>query len=258
MPAQAYADAGRCSDPPRADPTLGREPTGADLATASSLTIARVERAQAWRIHPVPLDLTTRSLIDYEAVVPAPPSGRHRPRPPVLDDLDRAVIHHRDGLHGHNPSTPETAAALHLPPDQPHPRTRASESAAVVTPTSAKTPPNVTSPPPPPTPDLGPGHARNADEPRHQRRHLSPQTTSHPESAPLRLCTAPPPATRQQTCTAPTGATRTHPRRPRERRHRTLTTLGPTGRMERETQAHHLAPRADRVSERNLETHDRW
>ena len=36
-----------------------------------------------------------------------------------LDDLHQAVLHHRYGLGGHNPSTiEETAAQLSLPPDR--------------------------------------------------------------------------------------------------------------------------------------------
>ena len=122
MPAQAYADACRIASL-RHDLTqsLGREPTAADLATASGLTMARVERAQAWRIHPETLDLgDSEPVVDDDAVVLRAALRRdiaHHLE--FLDDLHQAVLHHRYGLQGHNPCTPEeTAAALQLHPDQ--------------------------------------------------------------------------------------------------------------------------------------------
>ncbi|MFI6679077.1 RNA polymerase sigma factor RpoD/SigA [Kribbella sp. NPDC050470] len=122
MPAQAYADACRLAAI-RHDLTqrLGREPTTQELATAADLTIARVERAQAWRVHPETLDLDdSDALIDDESVVLQAALRRdlaHHLQ--FLDDLHQAVLHHRYGLNGHPPSTPEeTATALNLPPDQ--------------------------------------------------------------------------------------------------------------------------------------------
>ncbi|MEU4295064.1 sigma-70 family RNA polymerase sigma factor [Kribbella sp. NPDC026596] len=122
MPAQAYADACRIASL-RHDLTqsLGREPTTADLATASALTVARVERAQAWRIHPETLDLDdSEPVIDDDAIVLRAALRRdiaHHLQ--FLDDLHQSVLHHRYGLQGHTPSTPEeTATALNLHPDQ--------------------------------------------------------------------------------------------------------------------------------------------
>ncbi|GAB2661287.1 sigma-70 family RNA polymerase sigma factor [Kribbella swartbergensis] len=122
MPAQAYTDACRLAAI-RHDLTqrLGREATVPELATAAGLTIARVERAQAWRIHPETLDLDdSEPLVDDEEIVLRAALRRdiaHHLQ--FLDDLHRQVIHHRYGLDGHNPSTPdETAATLDLTPDQ--------------------------------------------------------------------------------------------------------------------------------------------
>jgi RNA polymerase sigma factor (sigma-70 family) len=122
MPAQAYTDACRLAST-RHDLTqrLGREPTTAELAKAASLTVARVERAQAWRIHPEALDLDdSEPLIDDESVVLRAALRRdiaHQLE--FLDDLHRQVIHHRYGLEGHTPATiDETATHLDLDPDQ--------------------------------------------------------------------------------------------------------------------------------------------
>jgi RNA polymerase sigma factor (sigma-70 family) len=122
MPAQAYTDAGRVASL-RHDLTqsLGREPTTADLVTATGLTLARVERAQAWRIVPETLDLDgAEPVIDDDSIVLRAALRRdiaHQLQ--FLDDLHQLVLHHRYGLEGHTPSTPEeTATALHLSPDQ--------------------------------------------------------------------------------------------------------------------------------------------
>ncbi|MFG1812404.1 RNA polymerase sigma factor RpoD/SigA [Kribbella sp. NPDC049174] len=122
MPAQAYTDACRLAAI-RHDLTqrLGREPTVPELAKSAGLTIARVERAQAWRIHPETLDVDdAEPLIDDDAVVLRAALRRdiaHHLQ--FLDDLHVQVIHHRYGLNGLTPSTPEeTAATLNLTPDQ--------------------------------------------------------------------------------------------------------------------------------------------
>ncbi|WP_433167579.1 sigma-70 family RNA polymerase sigma factor [Kribbella sp. CA-247076] len=122
MPAQAYTDACRLAST-RHDLTqrLGREPTTAELSTASGLTPARVERAQAWRVHPETLDLDdTEPLVDDESLILHAALRRdiaHQLQ--FLDDLHVQVIHHRYGLNGHTPLTPEeTATALNLTPDQ--------------------------------------------------------------------------------------------------------------------------------------------
>src|SRR3954468_14529805 len=66
MPAQAYTDSSRVASPRHDHPQrLGREPTKPELPDATGLTIARVERAQAWRQHPETLDLDdTDPVID--------------------------------------------------------------------------------------------------------------------------------------------------------------------------------------------------
>jgi RNA polymerase primary sigma factor len=122
MPAQAYTDACRLAAI-RHDLTqrLGREATVQELATSAGLTIARVERAQAWRIHPETLDLDdSEPLIDDESIVLRAALRRdiaHHLQ--FLDDPHVQVIHHRYGLNGHTPSTPEeTATALNLTPDE--------------------------------------------------------------------------------------------------------------------------------------------
>ena len=58
MPAQAYADASRVSSA-RQDLTqqLGHDPSTPELARATGLSIARIERAQEWRTQPETLDL---------------------------------------------------------------------------------------------------------------------------------------------------------------------------------------------------------
>ena len=122
MPAQAYTDACRLAAI-RHDLTqrLGREPTVPELAKSAGLTVARVDRAHAWRIHPETLDLDdSEPLIDDDAVVLRAALRRdiaHHLQ--FLDDPHLQVIHHRYGLNGQTPSTPEeTATALNLTPDQ--------------------------------------------------------------------------------------------------------------------------------------------
>ena len=122
MPAQAYTDASRVASA-RHDLTqrLGREPETRELAVATGLTVARVERAQQWRMHPETLDLEdTEPVVDDDPIVLRAALRRdiaHHLQ--FLDDLHLAVLHHRYGLEGHIPSTPEeTAAQLHLTLDQ--------------------------------------------------------------------------------------------------------------------------------------------
>ena len=118
MPAQAYADASRVATS-RNDLTqqLGREPTNSELAHASGLTVARVERAQAWRMQPESLDLDeSDSVIDDDPLVLRAALRRdlaHHLQ--FLDDLHQSVLLHRYGLQGRIPCTPEeTAARLDL------------------------------------------------------------------------------------------------------------------------------------------------
>ncbi|MFB6724585.1 RNA polymerase sigma factor RpoD/SigA [Kribbella sp. NPDC056345] len=122
MPAQAYADACRVAVT-RHDLTqrLGREPTLNELAGATALTIARLERAQAWQIHPEALDfLDSEPLIDDETLVLQAALRRdiaHQLQ--FLDEVHEQVIRHRYGLQGHTPATiEETANHLNLTPDQ--------------------------------------------------------------------------------------------------------------------------------------------
>jgi RNA polymerase primary sigma factor len=113
MPAQAYADASRVGSA-RHDltQTLGREPGTPELARATGLSIARIERAQAWRMHPETLDLDESDpVIDDDPIVLRAALRRDLAyHLEFLDDLHRAVLHHRFGLRGHIPSTPEETA----------------------------------------------------------------------------------------------------------------------------------------------------
>ncbi|WP_405057464.1 sigma-70 family RNA polymerase sigma factor [Kribbella sp. NBC_01505] len=122
MPAQAYADACRVAGA-RHDLTqrLGREPTPTELAGETSLTIARLERAHAWQIHPEALEFgDSEPLIDDEAVILQAALRRDIAyQLQFLDELHEQVIRHRYGLQGHSPATiEETAARLNRTPDQ--------------------------------------------------------------------------------------------------------------------------------------------
>ncbi|MFI5693241.1 RNA polymerase sigma factor RpoD/SigA [Kribbella sp. NPDC051586] len=114
MPAQAYADASRVASS-RNDLTqqLGREPTNPELAHATGLTVARIERAQAWRIQPETLDLDDSDpVIDDDPLVLRAALRRdlaHHLQ--FLDDPHLSVLLHRYGLEGRIPCTPEETAA---------------------------------------------------------------------------------------------------------------------------------------------------
>lgn len=114
MPAQAYADASRVASA-RQELTqeLGRDPGAPELARATGLSIARIERAQAWRTQPETLDLDdTDPVIDDDPIVLRAALRRdlaHHLQ--FLDDLHQTVLHRRYGLHGHIPSTPEEIAS---------------------------------------------------------------------------------------------------------------------------------------------------
>jgi RNA polymerase primary sigma factor len=120
MPAQAYADASRVGSA-RHDLTqeLGHEPSTAELARGTGLSIARIERAQAWRMHPETLDLDEADpVMDDDPIVLGAALRRDLAyHLEFLDDLHQSVLHRRYGLHGHIPSTPEeTAVQLDLNP----------------------------------------------------------------------------------------------------------------------------------------------
>jgi RNA polymerase primary sigma factor len=122
MPAQAYADASRVASS-RNDLTqqLGRDPTTPELAHATGLTVARVERAQAWRTQPETLDFGDADpVIDDDPIVLGAALRRdlaHHLQ--FLDDLHQTVLHHRYGLQGRIPCTPEeTATQLNLTPEK--------------------------------------------------------------------------------------------------------------------------------------------
>ncbi|MDX6262495.1 MAG: polymerase primary sigma factor [Kribbellaceae bacterium] len=122
MPAQAYTDAGRVIAVQR-DLTqrLGREPTTAEVAAGACLTVARVERAHAWKIRPESLDLEeTDQYVDDEAIVLQAALRRDlHYQMEFLDDLQRAVLSLRFGLTGPAAaSVDETAAALRIDPDE--------------------------------------------------------------------------------------------------------------------------------------------
>jgi RNA polymerase primary sigma factor len=122
MPAQAYADASRVASS-RNDLTqrLGREPSTPELAHATGLTVARVERAQAWRVQPETLDFDESDpVIDDDPIVLRAALRRdlaHHLQ--FLDDPHQTVLHHRYGLEGRIPCTPEeTATLLNLTPER--------------------------------------------------------------------------------------------------------------------------------------------
>jgi RNA polymerase primary sigma factor len=120
MPAQAYVDAGRVAAVHRdLIQRLEREPTTEELAAAASLTIARVERAQAWKLRPAPLDLNeTDQLIDDEDLLHRAALIRDlHCQLEHLDDLAQDILRLRFGLHNSPLSTlEETAEQLRLPP----------------------------------------------------------------------------------------------------------------------------------------------
>ncbi|MFD7157989.1 RNA polymerase sigma factor RpoD/SigA [Kribbella sp. NPDC059898] len=120
MPAQAYADASRVSSA-RQDLTqqLGHDPSTPELARATGLSIARIERAQEWRTQPETLDLDESDpvLEDDPIVLQAALRRDLAYHLEFLDDPHREVLQHRYGLRGHIPSTPEeTAVQLELDP----------------------------------------------------------------------------------------------------------------------------------------------
>jgi RNA polymerase primary sigma factor len=120
MPAQAYVDAGRVASVHRdLIQRLEREPTTEELAKAASLTVARVERAQAWKVRPAPLDLNEADqLIDDEELLHRAALIRDlHCQLEHLDDLAQDILRLRFGLHNTPLSTlEETAEQLRLPP----------------------------------------------------------------------------------------------------------------------------------------------
>lgn len=122
MPAQAYTDAGRVAAVQR-DLTqrLGREPTTAEVAAAACLTVARIERARAWKLRPETLDLeeTDQYIDDDEIVLRAALRRDLHYQLEFLEDLQRAVLKLRFGLIGPAAaSVDEAATVLGLHPDQ--------------------------------------------------------------------------------------------------------------------------------------------
>jgi RNA polymerase primary sigma factor/RNA polymerase nonessential primary-like sigma factor len=120
MPAQAYVDAGRVATVHRElIQRLEREPTNEELAQAASLTVARVERAQAWKLRPASLDINeTDQIVDDEHLLHRAALTRDlHCQLEHLDDLKQDVLRLRYGLHSTSPSTlEETAERLCLPP----------------------------------------------------------------------------------------------------------------------------------------------
>ncbi|NEA37210.1 sigma-70 family RNA polymerase sigma factor [Streptomyces sp. SID13031] len=131
MPAQAYTDAGRVTAVQRElTQRLGREPTTAEVAADACLTVARVERARAWKIRPESLDLEeTDQYVDDDSIVLRAALRRDlQYQLEFLDDVQRAVVGLRFGLIGPcAASVDETAAALRISPDE----VRALESEAL-------------------------------------------------------------------------------------------------------------------------------
>lgn len=132
MPAQAYTDAGRVTAVQRElTQRLGREPSTAEVAAGACLTVARVERAHAWKIRPESLDLEeTDQYVDDEAIVLRAALRRDlHYQLEFLDDVQRAVVRLRFGLVGPAAaSVDETASMLDLDPDQ----VRALEAEALI------------------------------------------------------------------------------------------------------------------------------
>jgi len=122
MPAQAYTDASRVTAVQRElTQRLGREPTITEVAAGACLTVARVERAHAWKIRPESLDLEeTDQYVDDDAIVLRAALRRDlHYQLEFLDDVQRAVLRLRFGLVGPAAaSVDETATVLELDPDQ--------------------------------------------------------------------------------------------------------------------------------------------
>jgi RNA polymerase primary sigma factor len=118
MPAQAYTDATRVATVQRElTQRLGREPSIAEVAAEASLTVARVERAHAWKLRPESLDLdeSDQSIDDDGIVLLAALRRDLAYQLEFLDDLQQAVLALRFGLRGRAESTvEETAAQLRL------------------------------------------------------------------------------------------------------------------------------------------------
>ncbi len=122
MPAQAYTDASRVTAVQRElTQRLGREPTITEVAAGACLTVARVERAHAWKVRPESLDLEeTDQYVDDDAIVLRAALRRDlHYQLEFLDDVQRAVLRLRFGLVGPAAaSVDETATVLELDPDQ--------------------------------------------------------------------------------------------------------------------------------------------
>jgi RNA polymerase sigma factor (sigma-70 family) len=121
MPAQAYTDASRVATVQRElTQQLGREPSLAEVAAGASLTVARVERANAWRLRPESLDLDEcDQAVDDDGIVLLAALRRDlNHQLEFLDELHQAVLVLRFGLRGETEATvEETAERLHLAPD---------------------------------------------------------------------------------------------------------------------------------------------
>jgi RNA polymerase sigma factor (sigma-70 family) len=121
MPAQAYTDATRVATVQRElTQRLGREPSIGEVAAEASLTVARVERAHAWKLRPESLELDeSDQAIDDDGIVLLAALRRDLAyQLEFLDDLQQAVLTLRFGLRGRAESTvEETAAQLRLSSD---------------------------------------------------------------------------------------------------------------------------------------------
>lgn len=118
MPAQAYTDASRVATVQRElTQHLGREPSDAEIADSASLSLARVERANAWKLRPASLDVDDcDQAVDDDGIVLLAALRRDvNYQLEFLDDLQQAVLVLRFGLRGETPSTvDETAERLGL------------------------------------------------------------------------------------------------------------------------------------------------
>jgi RNA polymerase primary sigma factor len=115
MPAQAYIDANRVAAARRElTQRLGREPSTAELASASALPPRRVERANAWRVFPESLDnVDADEPVSDDAVVLTAAVRRDiRHQLEFLSDTSRAVLALRYGLDGSPDASPEEVGEI--------------------------------------------------------------------------------------------------------------------------------------------------
>jgi RNA polymerase primary sigma factor len=122
MPAQACTDSAQVTATRRElTQRLGREPSTPELAEATSLTVARVERAFAWKMRPESLDVDDgdQAMDDDSVVLRAAMRRDLAHQLQFLDETAQTVLTLRYGLGGVAESTvAEVADALRLEPGE--------------------------------------------------------------------------------------------------------------------------------------------